>query len=302
MNKFTYYNKLLDYKIKLILSRFVSDKSYLQNKFYRKLNYTLNLDQPRTFNEKINSRMIDGYQTKFGLLADKYLARLYVAAEIGDKYVIPLIDVFESLEDVDFSALPNSFVIKCNHDSGSTLICNDKNNYCWSSAESKLKLCLKRDMYYRTRERHYYAIRRLILCEEKLDVFKNCDQETTPELYRVHCFSGKAQFIEVDFTDRDGQEKINLYDTHWTLQPVTLGSPNNLNENIKAPACLSELLMLSAQLTADFDYCRIDWFIVDNQIYFSEFTFTPYAGRMPFNPPSFDMHFGSFWPESEGRA
>ncbi len=152
-------------------------------------------------------------------------------------------------------------------------------------------------MYLSTREKHYKKINPQIICEEYIDVFLNCNRNDTPELFRFHCFSGEPRYIEVDFTDSTGKEYVNIYNMEWQRQAVNVNYPVLLRE-IKRPYMLSEMVMLSRKLSTEFDYCRIDLFLSGNEIYFSEFTFTPCAGRMKFEPVFFDYLLGSLWHNS----
>lgn len=287
--------KRLEYQFKKVRNFFVSDASYLKRKYKKEFNIALNLKKPQTFNEKVTYRMISESDPLHATMADKITARTLVEQRIGRGFLVPLIGIFNRVEEIDFTALPNKFVIKCSHDSGSAIICTNKQEFSPHSAKEKLAFCLTRNMYHTTRERHYRHIQPRILCEEYIDLFHDNDKKTTPELYRVHCFAGKAKFIEVDFTDDNGHESVNVYNHHWHLQNVTLGHPNNPDARLPSINVLKKMLMLSEITVNHLDYCRVDWFIHNDDILFSEFTLTPRAGKMPFQPASYDSIFGAHW-------
>lgn len=295
MNKFKWIFKILEYKIKIIRTWVISDRAYLEKKFRQKFGFPPNLSKPKTFNEKIIYRILFEDTQRFSYLADKITARDYVMNNIGEEYIVPIVGIYSKFNEIEFEALPDKFVLKCNHDSASAIICTDKNKFSLKEAKNKINFCLSRGMYSTTRERHYRNIPPKIICEHYLDVFEGKDRSITPEIYRVHCFSGKAEYIEADFTDDNGQESVNIYNKSWGLLQATTGHPNNINSDIKKPPELDELLLLSEKLAAEFEYCRMDWFIVNGKIYFSEFTFTPCAGRMEFQPYDVDQLFGSLW-------
>ncbi|WP_205438033.1 ATP-grasp fold amidoligase family protein [Edwardsiella tarda] len=304
--------KRVEYRLKVLRAWLQSDRRFKAKRFYDDFGRELQLSPPQTFNEKIIFRMIFDRNKRFTELADKVIARDFIRQQIGEKYVVATLGVYSAFDHIDFNMLPQKFVIKCSHDSASAIVCTDKAQFDIASARAKINFYLSRNMYVTTRERHYKNIIPRIICEKYLDVFAQRDQDITPELFRVHCFSGQPKFIEVDFSDSRGRESVNIYDENWQRQDVRVGYrqthyPNNLDPRISKPAKLDEMLALSRQLTADFDYCRMDWFVVGDDIYFSEFTFTPYAGRMRFFPAEFDYRFGAAWqqqihPESKRTA
>ncbi|AOP43230.1 ATP-grasp fold amidoligase family protein [Edwardsiella piscicida] len=292
--------KRVEYRLKILRTLLLSDKRFKARRFKYDFGREIQLSPPQTFNEKIIFRMLFDRNQRFTELADKVNARKFIAQQIGEKYVVPTLGIYPSFDQIDLDALPQQFVIKCSHDSASAIICTDKDKFDIASAREKISFYLSRNMYVTTRERHYKNIVPRIICEKYLDVFAHADRDITPELFRVHCFAGQPQFIEVDFTDTRGEESVNIYDPAWRRQEVCVGYierryPNNLDTRIRRPARLDEMLALSRQLSADVDYCRMDWFLVGEDIYFSEFTFTPCAGRMRFFPASVDLRFGELW-------
>jgi TupA-like ATPgrasp len=286
--------KSVELKFKIFRCFFSNDIKYKSRKHTKDFGHAPNLVNPKTFNEKIIFRMLYEDNASYTLLADKVNAKFYVSSIIGSQYVVPVIGVYENFDDIDFEKLPVSFVLKCSHDSESCIICHDKRFFDKEDARKKMHFCLSRNMYHTTREKHYRYIEPVIVCEEYLDVYKHKKRDLTPELYRVHCFDSIPKFIEADFTDSSGKEFVNVYNDNWELQDVTVGFPNK-TENIACPQELKELLRLSTILAGKFDYVRLDWFVVDGSLFFSEFTFTPCSGRMKFHPVDFDAVFGSYW-------
>lgn len=295
MDMFRYFFFKIKYFLKVMESWFVDDYSYKARKFIQDFGRNIELSPPKTLNEKIIYRMLYDDHYMHMKLADKVFARRYVEEKLGPGYVVPLIGIYKSFAEIDFHVLPADFVLKCSHDSGSSVVVRSGDEVNLSEIRRKLNLCLYRNYYYVAREKHYKDITPVIICEKYIDVFFNKNRNVTPELLRVHCFSGKVGFIEADYTDSDGNEYVNVYDKDWVLQEVTVGYPNNKNIDLPFPDKLDELFILSSVLTQPFDYCRIDWMISGDALYFSEFTFTPCAGRMRFKPASFDYKYGELW-------
>ncbi|KAI85460.1 glycosyltransferase [Klebsiella pneumoniae] len=226
MNKINYQIKYIEYLLRKCRTILTNDISFHADRL-REISGTYpDLLNPVTLNEKICHRILFIHNPFYTLLADKLLVRQYVEKRTNLIKLIPLVGVYNRVDDIDFDKLPSKFVLKCNHDSGSAVICTDKTNIDPAKVKSKLKLSLKKNMYYTTREWQYKNIPPVILCEMYLDLFSSKHRNITPEMIRIHCFHGVACFIEADFTDSDGNEFINVYDRAWNLQPFQMEYPN----------------------------------------------------------------------------
>jgi len=286
--------KLIEYKFRALRTLLVSDKYYRRKKFRKIFNKELNLSLPSTLNEKINYRMVYNRDFFLTIVADKIAVRDYVEMMVGDKYLIPLLAVFDRIRPRDFEALPDSFVIKCNHDSGSSIICHNKKEIDKKKLVGHFNRRLRMNPYYTNREWQYKNIKPQILVEKKLNVFEGKDQDVTPEMFRVHCFHKKPMYIEADFTCVNGREYVNIYDSEWVLQPFTLGY-GNTPYDIERPRSLDDILDVSAELATDFDYCRVDLMVENERVYFSEITLTPESGQLKFSPAEWDLRLGCLW-------
>ncbi|WP_265694461.1 ATP-grasp fold amidoligase family protein [Providencia rustigianii] len=286
--------KKTEYFLKKLRTLIISDKSYLANKFMKKLGYHPNFDVPKSFNEKINFRMIHDKNPLYSQLADKLAVREYVSQKIGSEHIVPILASYNHVNEIKIEQLPSRFVLKCTHDSGSSIICTDKSQFNLQEAKQKLSFHLMKNLYYITRERHYKNIPVRIICEEYIDIFEQKNRKLIPETCRIHCFSGKPMYAEIDYTDESGIEFINIYDTDWQLQPVNFGYPNML-EPVAEPSQFKEMLRLAQILVTPFDYCRADFLLAENKIYFSELTFAPNAGRTVISPLSWDFKLGELW-------
>lgn len=294
MKSIDYFLKSLEYKLKVLRASFVCDISYRKKKHIKEFGRVPDFHHPQSLNEKINHRMIFDRNPLFTHLADKIAVRDYVREKIGEEFLIPVIAVYQKIEDIDFAALPDQFVLKCNHDSGSALLCPDKGHFDQHQASRKLAFCLERNMYYTTREWHYKNIPPRILCEEYIDIGSAAKNADMPEVYRIHCFSGKAHITEADFTDASGNEYVNVYDTRWRLLPLTMGYKNS-PRSVTEPATYQRMVSLAERLADNIDYCRVDFLSDGEAIYFGEITLTPCNGRMQISPVSWDYHLGELW-------
>lgn len=227
----------------------------------------LNMRNPKTFNEKIQWLKVNDHNPIYTILVDKYNVREYVKNVVGEKYLIPLIGHWEKIEDIDFDILPNQFVLKCNHDSGGIIICNDKRNLDIVSAKKRLNNCMKLNHYYLSREWAYKDVKPQIIAE------KYMIDDKLQELmdYKFFCFDGEPKIIQVDF-DRFTNHKRNLYTLEWRLLDMTIKYPNNPYKNIQQPEKLNEMIEIARKLSCGLPEVRVDLYYVNGEIYFGEMT------------------------------
>jgi hypothetical protein len=290
LKKYIFFNRL-NYQYLKLSTLVISDEKFIFNNYEKTFNKKLNIEKPTTFNEKIQQRILKDKQGVYATLTDKIKVRDYVADKIGKDYLVDLIGVYSSVEDIDIDKLPSEFVFKCNHDSGSVIICNDKSKFNIQKAIKFLNFYMSRSFYYASRERHYQYIKPYIMCERFLG--KN---GTVPKDYKLHTFNanGKTKiFIQCD-SDRYSGHKRNMFDENWEPQDFTLHVfPKQ--EHVEKPLHLELMKSLAIKLSEGFNYVRCDFFEVGGQVYFGELTFTPGAGLEKFNPPSWDEKFGDYW-------
>ncbi|MGU5952100.1 ATP-grasp fold amidoligase family protein [Klebsiella pneumoniae] len=294
MKKIKYHLKYIEYLFRSFRTIFTDDVSFHAKKLNQIGFRNPDLINPLTLNEKICHRLIFERNSFHTMLADKVLVREYVKKKSKLVNLIPLVNIYKRVEDIDFEKLPSRFVLKCNHDSGSAVICTDRANLQRDSIINNLKLSLKKNMYYTTREWQYKNISPFIICEEYLDIFANKNRNVTPEMLRIHCFNGSPCFVEADFTDENGCEFINVYDTEWNLQPFQMEYPNTQTSVIK-PEAFHKCIISAQELSKDIDYCRVDLMIKGKDIYFSEITLSPKRGKLIITPSIWDAKLGSMW-------
>lgn len=241
----------------------------------------LNLKNPKSFSEKIQWIKIYGKLEKYSYLVDKYEVRSYVTTKIGKEYLNNLYGIYEDVNQIDFEKLPNKFVLKLNNGSGYNLICKDKSSIDIVKVKNDLEKWIKVDFYKEHKEIQYKNVKSKILCEEYLE-----DETGDLKDYKIFCFNGKAEIIQVD-TNRFSNHIQNMYDTNWNKLNLSFGY-NSGNIIDKKPAKLNEILILAEKLSEDMPFARIDFYYVDNKIYFGEITLTPQNGLVSFSPKSED--------------
>jgi hypothetical protein len=239
------------------------------------MGYPLDLRHPRTFSEKMQWLKLHDRDPLYTMLVDKLAVRAYIAKTIGEEYLVPLIGVFDRAEDIRFDELPETYVLKCTHDSGSVMI---KNGNCTLSQEEireRMRRALRRRFYYEHREWPYKNIKPRIICEALLE----SGDGLRPFDYKFSCFNGECDAVMV-CTDREtGNTKFYLYDEQWCLLPYqTDGQALEPPNPIAPPSRLQDLFAIAKQLSAPFVSVRVDLYCVNDRIYFSEFTFFSQAG------------------------
>jgi len=234
----------------------------------------LNLEQPRTFNEKIQWLKLYGDTPLMTMLADKYRARFWVEEKIGPKYLIPLLGAWKSFDEIEFESLPEKFVLKCNHGCGWNAIIRDKDNINKEELKRNFDKWMKLNYAFLKGgfELQYRDISPCIIAEEYLE---NDAEELFD--YKFWCFQGKVEFI-MFLSERNSHLRMNNYDREWNLLPFTYNYPNS-EKQIEKPDNLDEMISLAEQLAEGFPFVRVDFYRLNNgEIKFGEMTFTPASG------------------------
>ena len=278
------------YICKLPVFHLMPDATYVKLIYRANFGKKLNLSNPKTYNEKLQWLKLHKKEEKLTMLVDKYLVREFVSNKLGDNYLIPLLGVWNSFEEIDFDSLPNQFVLKPTHTSGDIFICKDKDAICYKTLKKTINKWLKRKYYWLHREWPYKNIKPRIIAE-KLMV-----DESGYELkdYKFFCFDGKPKYMFVA-TDRNvlGEEtKFDFYDMNFNHLPIKNGHENSKKE-LKCPASFDEMKRLAAILSQGFEHVRVDLYDINGRIYFGELTFYHWSGLVPFEPSEYDLLFGN---------
>jgi hypothetical protein len=246
------------------------------------------LKHPKSYNEIIQYQKIHDHNPIYEVMADKFRVREYVESKIGSEVLIPLLGVYDSVQDIPFHDLPERYVIMCNHDSGSVVICKDRKTFNINKAKNKLTKHLRTDFSLKFKEWQYHAIPRKLLVYQYLE-----DESGSLNDYKIFVLGGKARFIQVDL-GRFTKHVRNIYDTDWNLLPFTIGYPNGAMTS--KPTCLDKILHYAEVLASDIPQARCDFYVVNDHIYFGEITLSHTAGYDKFTPNEWGEIFGSYIP------
>jgi len=276
----------------------MSDSDYLKKAFYYEMGKTLNLNNPKTFNEKLQWLKVYDHNPQYTVMVDKYKAKKYVADIIGEQYIIPTIAVWDKVEDIDWDSLPRQFVLKVTHDSGGLVICKDKSKLDIKSAQKKLRKSLKHDYYLEHREWPYKNVPRKIIAEKYMSnqTVIGMDNEVG-ELtdYKLMCFGGevKCTFTVSDRFSGAGM-KVTVFDLNWNELPFGRRHCPKSQVPIKKPSNYEKMIELAEKLSEGLPFLRVDFYEVNSQIYFGELTFFPASGFEEFTPEEWDFTLGNW--------
>ena len=268
------------------------DPIYLKKLYKAKMGKDLDLNHPRSFNEKLQWMKLYDRNPLYTTLADKYTAKKYIASIIGDKYIIPTIAVFDNPEEIDFSTLPNQFVLKTTHDSGGVIVCKDKKCFDYDKAKTFLQQRLNQNYYRTSREWPYKKIRPRIIAEEYIQ----SDSIYGITDYKYFCFNGEPKLLYISIgLDNHPTAKISFYDLLGNEMPFHR-SDYEPYHNASMPDKSKELIELSHRIATHIGspFVRVDFYAERGKIYFSEITFFPCAGFLPFDPEEWDLKLGEW--------
>lgn len=270
----------------------LSDEAYLKRKFKACTGNVLDLQNPVTFNEKLQWLKIYDRKPIYTTMVDKYEAKKYVAEQIGQEHIIPTMGLWEHFDEIDFEALPAQFVLKCTHDSGGLVICQDKTKLDRQKAKRKIQKSLATNYYLAGREWPYKNVKPRIIAEEYLE-----DHEKGGGLtdYKFFCFNGEPKFLYVSRgLENHETAQISFLTLDWEFAPFRRKDYRSFDELPQKPICLNQMVLMAKKLSEDTAFLRVDFYEVDGNIYFSELTFYPCSGYLPFDPPEWDKTLGDW--------
>ena len=282
-------NKIIEILLKLSRRKliYLTDKKYLELKYLYQTYKKIYIDNPQTFNEKLQWLKLYDRKRIYTTMVDKYEVKKYVSEKLGENCIIPTLGIYDKWEDINFNKLPNQFVIKCTHDSGGVAICKNKKEFDFANAKNKIEKSLKRNYFYAGREWPYKNVRPRILIE------KYMEDESGYELkdYKIFCFNGEPKFIQLDY-DRFTNHHRNIYDTKWKMQPFNISYSMVSNKEFKKPIELEKMIEYAKKISINIPFARCDFYIVRGCIYFGEITFYPESGFGKFVPEEWNLKLG----------
>lgn len=272
-------------------ARLYPDVFFVKVQYYLTTGEKLNLKNPQTFNEKLQWLKLYDRRPEYTTMADKILAKEYVAKIIGDEYIVPTYGIWNKFEEIDFNKLPNQFVLKPNHSGGNSgvVICKNKSNLNISNVQKKINKLLKTNLYYKTREWPYKNIEPKILAEQLLDD----GNEGGVWDYKFYCFNGKPKLMLIATERNSGNTKFNYFDMDFNPLDFQQGGERS-EVTFKKPECFDLMIEFSEKLSKNIPHLRVDFYYVNNKIYFSELTFFDSSGFATFEPEEWNYKLGSY--------
>ena len=270
-----------------------SDKLFLKILYRHYMGESLNLNNPKKFTEKLQWYKLYYHDPVFTKMADKYEVKKMVADIIGEEYVIPLYGVWDNFDDIDFDKLPEQFILKCTHDSGGFVICEDKRKFDKLSAKAKLEETIDKCYFWKNREWVYKDIKPRIIAEEYLPSLGKPDSVG----YKLTVINGEVKVITVcggiphaafELRSNDHFDK-NWNRQHWYAYYKPKGGV------ISKPEQMDKIVELSEKLAKGIPQVRVDWYIVDDTIYFGETTFYTWSGFIKYEPKEWDLTMGDWF-------
>ena len=296
------FKKIVNSSMKLakkLAMNHMSDEKYISYYFKAKMGYRLNLENPKTFSEKLQWLKLYDRKPEYTQMVDKYGAKRYVAERIGEEHIIPTLGVWDSFDEIDFDKLPERFVLKCTHDSGGLVVCTDKKALDKNGARKKINRSLKTDFYRCAREWPYKNVKPRIIAEEYLEDGSGKGLMD----YKFYCFGGEPKFLYISKgLDDHSTASISFVNLDWTFAPYERVDYKPFDKLPPKPEQLNEMIEICRKLSAGHSFLRVDLYQICGKIYFSELTFYPAGGFMPFKNPDHDSEIGTMLNLPEGSV
>lgn len=267
-----------------------TDKFFLKVKYRLSMGYWMDFDNPKTFCEKIQWLKLNDIHPEYTQMVDKVTAKDYVRCKVGNKYIIPTYGVWDDVEDIDWDSLPQKFVVKATNDSGGVVVCRDKSKLDIEAAKNKLRCLGGRDYTKTNKEYPYCGVPHRFIAEELLDNGKDAD---LPD-YKFFCFNGEPLYCQI-IRDRNSKETIDFYDMEWNHQEFVGLNPSAVNGTlpVNKPYNLEEIVKACRTLSSGIPFLRVDFYVVNDSVYFGELTFFPASGMGVFTPSEWDLKLGN---------
>lgn len=266
----------------------MSDEEYLSRKYQLYFGQKLDLQNPQTFNEKLQWLKLYNRKPEYTVMVDKYKVREYIAQELGEEYLIPLLGVWDNPDEIDFDALPNQFVLKCNHNSGLGMcICKDKSELDISKVKVELRKGLKQDYYLTGREWPYKDVPRKIIAEKYME-----DVSGDLKDYKFYCFNGEMKFVMIN-SDRNTSRhtRADYFDRDFNWLDFTWGY-SHAEVHPKKPEQFEKMVAIVEKLAKGLPHIRVDLYDCNGKIYFGELTFFDGSGFDKIEPLEWDYKIG----------
>ena len=279
MNKIISYivepKKIILYLMNKNYLSFIPDETFLKMKYKLKKEKKLDLENPKTFNEKLQWLKLHDRNPEYTKMVDKYEAKEYVANIIGKEYIIPTLGVWDKFDDIDFDALPNEFVLKPTHTSGNVFICKDKSKIDYKKLKKQVNKWLKRDYYKIHREWPYKNVKPRIIAEEYME---NKDHTSIKD-YKFYCFNGQADYVMICTGRETGHPKFYFYNKEWKFMRNMSNDGMKLEGKLEEkPIGIEKMFEIAEKLSQGIKFVRMDLYNVNEKIYFRRIYVFPSSG------------------------
>ena len=279
--------EFLGYIMMYLSPQWMSDRLHLEMMWLIVKHQHLNLDNPVTFNEKIQWLKLYNRNPEYTIMVDKCRAKQWVADKIGEKYIIPTIAEYQTVDEIDLDKLPNQFVLKCNHDSGSVVICKDKQSFDLNKAKQKLSRCLATDTSAQFGEWAYRNVPRKILAEKYMEEEGQIDLMD----YKWFCFDGEPRIMYMS-RDHAQEARTDFFDMEFNHLPIRMQAPPS-DVLPEKPKEFDEMKRLATVLSQNIPQVRVDFYVINGQIYFGEMTFYHCGGMVDVKPYEWNVRMGN---------
>lgn len=276
------------------LGKRLPDKQFIELEYYSYMGKVLDLRNPRSFNEKLQWLKVYDRNSLYTTMVDKLSAKEFAANIIGQRHIIPTYGVWDTPAEIDFDMLPQQFVLKVTHDSGGLVICRDRTQFDKEQAVRKLEKSLQRDYYRVHREWPYKNVRRRVFAEAYMED-EQCGQGLTD--YKFFCFNGHPRFLYISQgLEEHATAKISFFDFNGKQLPFSRSDYRPFSGDMVLPSNFEEMISLAEKIAkvVSNPFVRVDLYSIQGEIYFSEITFYPCSGMIPFKPLDWDYELGTW--------
>lgn len=275
----------------------LSDEQFIRLLWKRKFHSSINLDNPTSFNEKLQWLKLHDRKAEYTTMVDKYKAKKWIADKLeSEEFIIKTYNVWDKFEDIDFDTLPEKFVLKTTHDSGGVVVCKNKQKLDTNKAKKIINKSLHRNYYKWGREWPYKNVKPRIIAEEYLEEKVHTEIEGLTD-YKFYCFNGEPKFLYVsksNFVNGRKRDLMSFYDLDWKLGPFQREDHENLPYTPKKPIEFKKMIEYSKKLSEGIPFLRVDWYEIDGKLYIGELTFYPGAGFGEFSPKKYNYEIGNW--------
>lgn len=278
------------YSFMVHTSSLYSDVFYIRRQFFYHLHYLPNLVAPKTYQEKVQWLKLNDRKPQYSYMVDKYEAKSFISKKVGEQFVVPTIGVFDRASDINYSLLPDTFVMKTTHDSGTVIICRDKSKIDVAKTNRFLEKRLHRNYWLIEREWPYKNVRPRIIVEQLLG---RPDEDLYD--YKWYCFDGEPKLM-FTISCRNSKEghKADFYDMDGNRMDIWQPGYENNECPPPLPPCFEQMKELARILSAGISHLRVDFYFTNNQIYVGELTFSDGGGYLNFIPEEWNYILGEW--------